>query len=123
MQRKLKYIVEEELGGWRIQKGGAGHCSAEDAAGALGCYLKRQAEWEKSVGSGAVGEGGGSSTLATKKLFDLVLDGSNMPIGIHRGDKGEIKVRSRVVDDQGDKKARPVAGQVREHTLAMVGID
>ena len=63
-----------------------------------------------------MGEGGSPSSSATNKPYDLVLDGSNMPIGIHRGDGGEIKVRNRVVydDDQGNKKAKPVPGQVSE---------
>jgi len=43
--------------------------------------------------------------------YELVLDGSNLPIGIQKGEEGEIKIRNRVVDE-GENTSK-LAGQTK----------
>lgn len=51
------------------------------------------------------------SNSGTKK-YDLILDGSNLPIGIQRGTGGVIKIRNRVANED-DVKVKSLAGPTK----------
>ncbi|GMH56296.1 hypothetical protein TL16_g02101 [Triparma laevis f. inornata] len=87
-QRKLKYLVEEELGGIQIQNSSNGHSSAEDASAALALYLKHKTPWESKFTEGESTFTHPSSNNNVKTLSNdvtLYLDGSNLGgVGLKR---------------------------------------
>ena len=77
-QRKLKYLVEEELGGALIQTGSGGHSSAEDASAALALYLKHKIPWESRFTEGESTFTQGVQPKELSNSITLYLDGSNL---------------------------------------------